>query len=415
VQIIELEENLKRVDLTWQETVEAIVRLHALFLSDNPAQTYQQTAEAIGSSDPSYIAKYHLIWKYWTDDAVRACNTVNEAYNLLQRRVKRAQASKLDDWLGKDGGDAAPEENEDGTSNTNFRDGDSGFERGVVLGSVEGDEVGEASAKPAAEGVSVGSNPAPRPAPVGSPGLGASPVFPILHQDFLTWAPSYAGPKFNLIHCDFPYGIAFGKATHRSGANSLTREEGELYHDAPDHYEALLACLVANFDRFASESCHVMFWYSNRVETERVTREALLRIPGFSFFRYPLVWHKSDNAGFITPGHPRHIYETCLLGGRGERPIVKYVSDAYGGPTDNSLHMSAKPEAMLRYFMGMLVDEHSKVLDPTCGSGSALRAAESLKAEKVLGLETNPEMVRVANKALLEARGLRRASEGVGR
>ena len=155
-----------------------------------------------------------------------------------------------------------------------------------------------------------------------------------------------------------------------------------------------------------------MFWYSNRAEVEAATRAALLRIPGFSFFRFPLVWHKSDNAGFMTPGTPRHVYETCLVGGRGDRPIVKYVSDCYSAPTDNSLHLSAKPEPMLRYFMGMFCDEHSRVLDPTCGGGSALRAAESLRAERVLGLEVSPEMARAANTELLKARALRRAAEG---
>ena len=235
-----------------------------------------------------------------------------------------------------------------------------------------------------------------------------------MFQDFLTWAPGYAGPKFNFIHCDFPYGISLGTSTHSTGSNALHREAGEKYDDGSEVYATLLATFVAEFDRFASESCHVMFWYSNRAEVEGATRAALARIPGLALFRFPLVWHKSDNAGFITPGTPRHVYETALVGVRGDRPIVKYVSDAYSAPSDNSLHVSAKPEPMLRYFMGMLVDEHSRVLDPTCGGGSALRAAESLRAERVLGLETNPEMVRVANTELLRSRALRRAAGNGG-
>ena len=194
----------------------------------------------------------------------------------------------------------------------------------------------------------------------------------------------------------------------------MHREEGELYSDTAETYSALLETFVAEFDRFASESCHVMFWFSNREEIELATRAALRRIPGFAFLRFPLVWHKSDNAGFLTPGTPRHIYETCLVGGRGDRPIVKYVSDAYSAPNDNSLHVSAKPEPMLRYFMGMFCDEHSRVLDPTCGSGSALRAAEALRAERVMGLELSPEMVRTANTELLRARALRRATAANG-
>jgi predicted RNA methylase len=35
----------------------------------------------------------------------------------------------------------------------------------------------------------------------------------------------------------------------------------------------------------------------------------------------------------------------------------------------------------------MFVDENTRLLDPTCGGGSALRAAESLNAGSVLGIE----------------------------
>ena len=397
LQIIEFEENAKRKDLTWQETCQAVVRLHALHKSDDPTWTFDRTGEALGWSDGTLVSKMHFINASWTDDAVRGCGTANEAYNLLQRRQKRAQASKLEDWLGE----ATPADEEGDDNNDNGPDstipprGDIGVSVGPSCAP---------SGHPA-------GTPAVQPAPTRPPASPLPPQLPIAHGDFLSWAPSYAGPKFNLIHCDFPYGVDFGTATLMKGPNRLHREEGELYHDGPEHYDALLAALVEHFDRFASESCHLMFWYSNRWEVECRTREALGRVPGLTLLRFPIVWHKSDNAGFITPGHPRHIYETALLGVRGDRPIVKYVSDTYSAPSDNSLHMSAKPEPMLRYFMGMLVDEHTRLLDPTCGSGSALRAAEALRAERVFGLEASEEMARTANTALLQARATRRVAE----
>ena len=419
VQIIEFEENAKRKDLSWQETLQSVVRLHSLFRDEDPECTFEATGVALGWGDGSTVAKYHFIAGFWQDDAVRACNTVNEAYNLLQRRQKRAQATKLEEWLegvapGEASGEASGEATEtnlegdfshDGPGDNSDRGGvgvDSGVS-GVCGGgtSTSGVSTGQVGVR-----TSAGAKATPGFAPVA-----LAPTLPVLKEDFLEWATTYSGPRFNLVHCDFPYGINLGTSGHKHGSNALHREEGELYHDSEDHYGALLEAFVANFDRFAAESCHVMFWYSNREETEVAMRAALRKIPGFAFLRFPLVWHKSDNAGFITPGTPRHIYETCLVGGRGDRPIVKYVSDVYSSPSDNSLHMSAKPEPMLKYFMGMFCDEHSRVLDPTCGSASALRAAEALKAEKVLGLETNPEMVKVANTALLQARALRRASQ----
>jgi DNA modification methylase len=46
----------------------------------------------------------------------------------------------------------------------------------------------------------------------------------------------------------------------------------------------------------------------------------------------------------------------------------------------------------------MIINEHSKVLDPTCGSGSALRAAKSLGAAYVLGIEKNKDFAERATR-----------------
>ena len=393
VQIIEFEENAKRKDLTWQETCQSVVKLHALLREVDPTHTFNDTGKALGWYDGATVTKFHFINEYWADDSVRECGTVNEAYNLLQRRLKRAQASALEEWLGE------PERGESDEGDNDERS-DSSLGSDVLLAR---NEHGVGVDSGGTEETKLAPSPPQRTSVTG-------PSLPVIAANFLEWAPMYTGPRFNLIHCDFPYGIRLGEGTHKSGSNALHREESEVYSDTPEDYVALLDTFVTHFDRFASESCHVMFWYSNRTEIDVATRGTFARIPGFAFLRFPLVWHKSDNAGFMTLGTPRHIYETCLVGGRGDRPIVKYVSDAYSAPTDNSLHMSAKPEPMLRYFMGMFCDEHSRVLDPTCGSGSALRAAEALRAERVVGLELSPEMARTANTELLRARALRRAT-----
>jgi len=50
----------------------------------------------------------------------------------------------------------------------------------------------------------------------------------------------------------------------------------------------------------------------------------------------------------------------------------------------------------------MLVDGHTSMLDPTAGSGSALRAAKRLGAARIVGLEIDPQFALEANKALTE-------------
>jgi DNA modification methylase len=81
-------------------------------------------------------------------------------------------------------------------------------------------------------------------------------------------------------------------------------------------------------------------------------------------------------------------------------------------PTVRDRHMSEKPEPMLRHFFRMLVDDNSLVLDPTCGSGSAIRAAESLGAKIAIGLEINEEYTQRARLALQQAREARSKESG---
>jgi DNA modification methylase len=80
--------------------------------------------------------------------------------------------------------------------------------------------------------------------------------------------------------------------------------------------------------------------------------------------------------------------------------------DFFVGRTDEKLHINQKPVDMLKHFLSLVVDEHSAVLDPTCGSGTALAAAKDLGAARILGLELddgNAEVARfVVNRSVPE-------------
>jgi predicted O-methyltransferase YrrM len=59
-------------------------------------------------------------------------------------------------------------------------------------------------------------------------------------------------------------------------------------------------------------------------------------------------------------------------------------------------HASDKPGAMLDHFFRMVVDKDTRMLDPTCGGGSALRAARRAHAKEVVGIEQDPTFARTA-------------------
>lgn len=216
----------------------------------------------------------------------------------------------------------------------------------------------------------------------------------ILNEDFLQWASIYTGPKFNFIHCDFPYGI---------GADSFNQGAAPLhggYTDEEQTYWDLCHCLIHNLDRLCTESCHVMFWFS--MHFYQPTIDLFADMADIHFDPFPLLWVKSDNVGILPDPQrgPRRIYETAFFGSRGDRKIVRPTSNAVYLPSDRSQHMSIKPVPVLSQFFKMFVDPTTIMLDPTCGSGSSIRAAESLGASHVLGLEINKDFAEGAQRAL---------------
>lgn len=380
-QIIELEENLNRVDLEWQDQVAAVARIHKLYKELDADWTQAETGEHISLTQGT-IAMYLRVNAEMVMDRVAKAGTVREAWGIIQRKDSREHGEALAELL----------EDTDAVLAGPVADGDLPFP------AQEGSSWPASSHIIGADGSHTYTPPKPPPQ-----------VDPIRVESFLDWAPGYKGRKFNLLHCDFPYGVNFAAGPQGKGL-----EPGEIYDDSPEVYWNLLETLCQNLDKIMSVSAHLMFWLSAEHSIVTKTRETFARLaPTLEFQKFPLIWVKSDNAGIASDArrNPRHTYEMCLLASRGRRQIVKIVSDAYSAPTDKRLHISTKPEPVLKHFMGMLVDENTSLFDPTAGSGAALRAADELGAKTVLGLEIDEKCAEVANQAFRNARSLRRASK----
>lgn len=61
---------------------------------------------------------------------------------------------------------------------------------------------------------------------------------------------------------------------------------------------------------------------------------------------------------------------------------------------------------MLQHFLRMAVDETTDMLDPTAGSGMAVKASIALGARRSLGLEVNAEFAEAARLNLAEQSSL---------
>jgi len=364
-QIIELEENLKRSDLTWKESVLATAKIHSIYVERDKDWTQQKTADVLSLSN-SHLGVILKVSRNFSTPRVEDAPTLQAAVNIINRIEERAIGDAMSDIQENTSVLFAPKPK-------------------IVL-----DDLGVAI-------------PQPKVAPGEKPKTVKD--IPILLEDFTKWAPTYSGPRFNFIHCDFPYGINLDKGGDMSGKNSMA-----LYDDSPDVYWDLCHVLCKNLDNIMSTSGHLMFWYSMNFHQETLDFFAK-HAPSLVFNPFPLIWVKSDNIGLLPDPKrgPRRIYETCLMASREDRPIVKAVSNAYSAPTDRQYHPSTKPEPVLRHFFQMFVDQSTRILDPTCGSGSSLRAAESMGAESVLGFEREPEHHESAVQAYRKFRILRGA------
>jgi ParB/RepB/Spo0J family partition protein len=385
--IIELEENLKRTDLPWRDEVAAIARLHSLYCVANPGHTHADSERLLGYTQ---VTEALRVSKDMTSVRIAHCTRLREAYNILSRFDDRATDDAVNDIIEASRGIFG----EDGA--------------GSGAGQTAGESPGAGSGAGVDPRTPPGANPQPTTAPVPAS---------ILHVDFHKWAEEYSGPGFNFIHCDFPYGVdAFGGGliSHaRTGGKAYPSTRGRSYDDTPDVYVGLIRTLCLHLPKLLTPSAHLMFWLSADTAIQWRTLELFRELaPSLTFWPKPLIWHKTDNAGILSDHRrgPRHIYESALVASQEDRFIAKAVADTYGAPTDTSKHPSTKPEPMLRHFFQMFVDDGTKMLDPTCGSGAALRAAESLGARSVLGLEADREFYETATSALRSFRLLRKTS-----
>lgn len=378
-QIVELEENLFREDLSWQESVRAVGNIHQLYLQHDKTWTQEETANAIGLT-PGHVSRYLSIFSVIEDERISKAGTWHEAYNIVLRRRQRLAGEQLQELLeepNQPGELLGLMESPEGSLEPKI---DTGGKTLVIVGESRTTDISGRVIKPP-DFPFISIQPKPQP---------------IVHQSFLDWAPSYSGPKFNFVHCDFPYGTNLFGGKQGAGADAPS-----VYEDTPEVYFELLESFCLHLDRFMSISAHLVFWYSEKFRQQ--TLETFARLaPSLSFSPHPLIWFKSNNDG-ISPDPrrlPRHVYETALFASRGSRQLVGVKADCYAGPTDRSLHVSTKPEPMLRHFFEMIVDENTIMLDPTCGSGAALRAAESLRAKFIFGMDSDEKCVEVARQAL---------------
>ena len=356
---IELIENLQQRRLDWKEEAAGLQKIHKLQQASAPNWTGDRTAQLLFLS-PSEVSRALQVAEQLADnpEPIKSCESIWSAYKILQRRQDRERSSALEQMFS-----------------------------GIKPAAINVKEIIQPDAKPV-----------PVPVSVAAP----EPVSPIVNLPFATWAESYTGQRFNFLHCDFPYGINL-----QDGPGQGTRKDAFAYDDSPEVYWSLLQDLANYQDKLLAQSCHIMFWFSQNYLLETIDFFTK-NFPRFKRQSHMMIWHFIDKSGIApdTQRYGRRNYETALCFVAGDRKIVQLteLAQGYSGQAgrSKSLHRSEKPYEMLKSFLRMFIDSHSAVLDPTCGSGTALRVAHSLGASHIVGCEIDSEMSDAASAAFIK-------------
>jgi len=313
----EFDENIQRVELPWQDRVQALADLHQMRLATNPQQTLSDTgAEVVErSSTLNSVAAARIavsdaiaIAKHLDDPHIANARNQNEALTLILKKEEEALNTEL-------------------------------IKRQLKK-------------------------------------MGSAPTLEVRHADLTTLLPTLATDPFDLILCDPPYGISAGSAGFR---NRTVLHHN--YSDTADVAREVARCILAEGFRLTRPRANIfMFgaieyfdWWKQFAANLGWTPFNRPLIWQKSESEGLAPWGSSGpriTTEFI-------FYATKGQKGLCASPIdvfrVKRV------PRNERLHAAEKPVELLRALIECATVPGERVLDPCCGSGSTLVACKESK------------------------------------
>lgn len=311
----ELDENIRRTDLTWQERAEATAKLTSLksrraVADHRPLPSVAEISlEIRGSAE----GKHHentrreiIVSKHLSNPAVRAAKNVDEAFKILRREEESQRRVQLAETVGKT--------------------------------------------------------------------YSAETAHSVHNDEALIWLAAAAPSTFDVILTDPPYGISadeFGDSGgHAAGAH--------FYEDSYETWKTLIQVLAAESFRVAKEEAHLYIFcdITRFDELKRVCQEAgwnvfrtpLIwhkpngnRVPWVDSGpqrKYELILYAKKGDKKVTRIYP---------------DLVSYTAD------QNLGHPAQKPVALYLDLLKRSCSAGDSVLDPFAGSGPILPAANELK------------------------------------
>ena len=334
----ELEENIRRVDLSWQERAEATSQLLELRRlqaqkTGQPEPTIAQIAPEAHPDVAESTAFQNtrtdvIVAKHLNDPDVKKASTAKEALKVIKRK--------------------------------------------------------EENRKNAALGESVGLT-------------FSSAVHELFKGDCLEILGKMESAKFDVILSDPPYGIDAQDFNDSDGKAA----GGHFYDDSFENWVSLVSQFLPLADAVTKSQAHLYLFcdVQNFIVLREFVKEKTsfepFRTP-LIWFNPGAVRAPWPDKG------PQRKYQCCLYAVKGGKTTLKLAPDVLTYPSDPNLgHPAQKPVALLQDLLQRSARPGDSVLDPFAGSGSIFPAAHALKI-RATGIEMDEAAYGLAVKRLGE-------------
>lgn len=326
---LELEENIQRVDLTWQERATAmsnLMNLHAL-RAGKDISIAQFSREVTGLDTPVETAPFRVkatdalaVAKHLSDPDVAAAKSQKEALNI----VKRKNEAILREELGRKLASA-------------------GFGTSAASGHV------------------------------------------LLEGSAFEHVRNLPSNHFDIILTDPPYGIDMDQMKTQSGSDSGHVHD---YQDSADYAAECIRLVAEEGYRVtkASAACYMFCDLRFFAAWKRTFESA-----GWYVWPNPIFWDKTPTGSLLgTANGPRHVYETILYAIKGGKGVNTVGNDIIRipGPAQDKRHPAEKPVELYEHLLGWSATPGDRILDFFCGCGPIFPAASSYQCTAT-GIEQN--------------------------
>ena len=219
----------------------------------------------------------------------------------------------------------------------------------------------------------------------------------LIQADCLTWIREAASEVFDVILTDPPYGMgadSFGDA----GGRLVSQTHG--YDDSPQAWQDLIGQLGAHWFRVAKEQAHL--YVCCDIDGFHYAREWLRKI-GWNVHRTPLVNFKVDGSRVPWPTRgPQRKWELVLYAEKGGRNVTRIYPDVIETKGDDNLgHGAQKPVELYINLLKRSIRPGDSVLDCFGGTGTIIPACHALQC-KATYVEQDANYYGIAVKRLEE-------------